>query len=83
MPSLIHFLLVYSYGEERLLAKDEFTNAADASAAYRKAEEDYRGRSDEFEIVLVGADSLDTIRKTHGHYFLAPAEHRGFADLLA
>jgi hypothetical protein len=26
-------------------------------------------RNQDLEIVLVGADSLDTIRKTHGHYF--------------
>ena len=26
----------------------------------------------DFEIVLIGADSLDTIRQTHGHYFADP-----------
>lgn len=82
MPVLIHYLLVYSYDEQRLIDKREFTNAVEAAAAYRDTEELYRGRSDEFEVVLVGADSIETIRRTHGHYFLAPTEHPAFGDLL-
>jgi len=81
MPVTIHFLLVYSYDEQRLIDKREFKDAAEAAAAYRAAEDQYRGRTDEFEVVLVGADSLDTIHKTHGHYFLAPSQSVAFGDL--
>lgn len=82
MPVTIHFLLVYSYGEQRLIEKREFTNPDEAAAAYRAAEESNRGRSDEFEVVLVGADSLATVERTHGHYFLAPSDESAFGDLL-
>lgn len=83
MPVLIHFLLVYSYGEQRLLENKDFTDPAEAAAAYRAAESRYRGRSDEFEVVLVGADSLQTIMKTHGHYFSEPSDAVAFGDLVA
>lgn len=82
MPVLVNFLLVYSYDEQRLIDKCEFLDAAEAAAAYRKAEETYRGRSDKFEVVLVGADSLDTIKRTHGHYFLEPSAQAAFGDLV-
>lgn len=74
MPVTIHFLLVYSYSDQRLLRSDEYGNADEAAAAYREAERQYQGRSDEFEVVLVGADSLSTVMKTHGHYFTSNAE---------
>jgi hypothetical protein len=46
----------------------KFTDATEATDAYGQAELEHLGDKD-CEIVLVGADSLDTIRKTHGHYF--------------
>jgi hypothetical protein len=46
----------------------KFIDATEATDAYGQAELEHLGDKD-FEIVLVGADSLDTIRKTHGHYF--------------
>lgn len=82
MPVTIHFLLVYSYGEMQLIERDDFTDPLLAAAAYRDAEERYRGRSDEFEVVLVGADSIDTIMRTHGHYFLPATDESTFQDLL-
>lgn len=39
-----------------------------ATDAYREAEKQYSGDT-QIEIVLVGADSLKTIERTHGHYF--------------
>jgi hypothetical protein len=35
---------------------------------YAKRERENRGNRD-LEIVLVGADSLETLKTTHGHYF--------------
>jgi hypothetical protein len=75
----VHFLLVYSHKEQVLLKQDEFRDATKATRAYAEAEADYRGQSD-FEIVLIGSDSIGTIMKTHGHYFAADTTD-AFADL--
>jgi hypothetical protein len=39
-----------------------------AAAEYARLESEHRGGRD-LEIVLVGADSLETAKMTHGHYF--------------
>jgi hypothetical protein len=68
MP-LIHYLIVFDHAEQRLVqAPQEFTDAEEAAAAYAQLERDHRDDTN-LEIVLVGADSLDTIRQTHGNYF--------------
>jgi vacuolar-type H+-ATPase subunit F/Vma7 len=63
-----HFLLVYDLVGQQLMRQLEFQDGDDAAAAYRELEREYQGRSD-LEIVLVGADSIETIRRTHAHYF--------------
>lgn len=65
----LHYLLVYSHTDQELLSREEFVDMRKAMSAYAAAEAEYRDRSDQFEVVLLGADSLDTITKTHGHYF--------------
>lgn len=82
--SLIHFLLVYSFDDGKLIHQDEFTDTRRAVAAYEDAESKYRhnGDVDKFEVVLVGADSIETVMRTHGHYF-ADADEAMFAELLA
>jgi len=47
-----------------------------AGAQFRSNDEAAR-----FEVVLVGADSIETVMRTHGHYF-ADADDAMFADLL-
>jgi hypothetical protein len=66
---MVHFLLVFDHAQERLLDKQQFHDTEAASAAYSAMESKHRG-SDNLEIVLVGADSIETIYKTHGHYFM-------------
>jgi len=66
--ALYHFLLVYDLNAGQLVEQFEFTDAEEAAESYARMEEKHRGDSD-LEIVLVGADSIDTIRVTHGHYF--------------
>jgi hypothetical protein len=64
-----HFLLIYSLVEHKLLdAKDMGFDVGAAMDAYAKCEAKYRGHEG-LEIVLIGADSLDTVRQTHPHYF--------------
>jgi hypothetical protein len=67
MP-LIHFLLVYDLKEGRLVSQDSFSNGDQAAAAYAQCERKHQGDHD-IEIVLVGADSIETIQVTHGQYF--------------
>jgi hypothetical protein len=63
-----HFLLVYDAKAKRVEVQDLGDDAWAAAARYAEVEESYRGR-DEFEVVLIGADSIETIRTTHAHYF--------------
>lgn len=64
-----HFLLIFDTTAQTVISQLEFAEAdtAQATAAYEAAEEAHR--NDPVEIVLLGADSLETIRRTHGHYF--------------
>lgn len=77
----VHFLLVYSYDENQLVEQSEFTDAGKATAAYEAAEAKYR-HHDRFEIVLVGADSIETVMQTHGHYFRS-SDQSLFSTFLA
>jgi hypothetical protein len=80
--ALRHFLLIYDVANRTLMeAVDVGGNARKAADTYSEYEERYRGR-DGFEIVLIGADSLDTIRVTHSHYF-RHADEDVLAELLA
>jgi hypothetical protein len=70
--ALHHFLLLYNLREGRLERMEDFaTDALRATDAYAALEREYRDRRDheDYEIVLVGADSLDTVKVTHSRYF--------------
>lgn len=67
MP-LVHFLLVYDRKQGRLICQRPFTDSDEAVAAYGEMEAKHRD-DEHMEIVLVGADSLETIMLTHGNYF--------------
>ncbi len=67
-----HFLIVYNRKGSRLVAFTPFGTDVDrAIEAYAETEREYRDRSDheDFEIVLVGADSRETLEQTHSRYF--------------
>ena len=69
MP-IIHFLLLYDLRHQAHRSQQAFAKADEATIAYQRLEQQYRAAPDpDPEIVLVGADSIDTIRQTHGHYF--------------
>lgn len=63
-----HFLLIYDLNAQRLVRQSTFDDGDEAAAAYTAAENEFRGRMD-LEILLVGADSIETIMRTHAHYF--------------
>jgi len=63
-----HFLVTYDIAA-REAHVDHFGSDYEAALqAYSRAEETYRGRGD-IEVVLLGADSIETIKKTHSSYF--------------
>lgn len=82
-----HFLVIYDIPAREANVQDQFGSDYDAAlAAYAEAEQLYRGRED-IEVVLLGADSIDTIKKTHSSYFSTREEgfERFFSikDLIA
>ncbi len=64
----IHFLLIYDLNKQKLIRKDEFSDGVEAATEYARWEQKNRGNRD-LEIVLLGADSLETVEMTHGQYF--------------
>ncbi|HKP90597.1 MAG TPA: hypothetical protein VJT75_11575 [Thermoleophilaceae bacterium] len=80
--ALLHFLLIYDHEQQKLVEALELgQQVAAAAEAYSQYEEKYRDRTG-IEIVLVGADSLDTIRTTHAHYFGDGSALEPFGELL-
>ena len=63
-----HFLVVYNLSEGRAHVREFGTDYDGALAAYAEAEKDFENR-DTYDIVLLGADSMDTIKRTHSSYF--------------
>jgi hypothetical protein len=69
MPVLHHYLLVFDHAKGELIATQDFGSDSDrAVITYAEKENEYKGH-DSIEIVLIGSDSLDTIRITHANYF--------------
>ena len=64
----VHVLLVYSLDEQKLVRDQVFEDGKDALEAYSTAEREHLGKSN-YEIVLIAADSEETIRHTHASYF--------------
>lgn len=64
-----HFLLVFDHEVGHLIETIEFGQDADAAvAAYGSKEAEYAGRT-RVEVVLVGSDSIETVKSTHANYF--------------
>lgn len=69
MSEIKHFLLAYDHGQDRLLEQQEFgTDVNAATTAYTKLERQYK-ESTLVDIVLVGSDSIESVRVTHSNYF--------------
>ncbi len=64
-----HFLLVYDHEKGRLIETREFgTDSKAAVAAYAAKERELENQR-LIEIVLIGSDSIDTVKLTHANYF--------------
>jgi hypothetical protein len=63
-----HFLVTRDIARRETTVEEFGTDYDAAQAAYQEAERAARGRSD-LDVVLLGADSLDTLKRTHSSYF--------------
>lgn len=64
-----HFLLVFDHCAGRLIEQVDFgLDGPRAVREYSAKEGEYDGNKD-VEIVLVGSDSIETVRMTHANYF--------------
>jgi hypothetical protein len=66
--ALVHFLLVYDRHAEKLVFERAYSDPVEALQEYENMEEKHRGDR-HLEIVLIGADSIETVMLTHGNYF--------------
>lgn len=77
---LHHFLIVFDHEQRRPVGRiARFDDAVTASDAYAAAERQYADAS-HIEVVLLGSDSVATLRRTHPNYF--PQEQTRFAGRL-
>ncbi|MBK5223057.1 MAG: hypothetical protein JJE52_09310 [Acidimicrobiia bacterium] len=65
--SVVYFLLVFDIKKNVLESHLQFEDVDEALESYAQAEQEHLGRG--YEVVLVGAESLETVMVTHGAYF--------------
>lgn len=64
-----NFLLVYNRATGELEQQRDFgTNTSDAVAEYQRLERLHRTDGN-YDIVLVGSDSIESVKVTHANYF--------------
>lgn len=69
MSEIKHFLLIFDHKADRLISQRDFgEDLEEATQAYAEAEASYRDNP-LIDIVLVGSDSIETVRVTHSTYF--------------
>jgi hypothetical protein len=68
-----NYLLVYDRARGKLLEEREFSDRAAALRARFQLERQHLGDKD-IEIVVLGAESAEAIRRTHGRYFRTASE---------
>lgn len=69
MSAIQHFLLVFDHRKDELIDEIPFGEDAQAATAkYGELEKQYRDEST-IDIVLVGSDSIESVKVTHANYF--------------
>ena len=68
---LHYYLLVFDHAQGKLVDLEEFVSSDEAVKAYAAKEQEVlkHGDPSQIEIVLIGSDSLDTVKLTHANYF--------------
>ena len=80
-PKIQHFILVFDRQAGHLVNTVEFGSRAKAAVeAYEHLEQFYR-HEPHMDIVLVGSDSIETVKITHANYFDGSAKDV-YADVL-
>jgi hypothetical protein len=72
MTGVVHLVLVYQREAAKLLLKESFADGD--TAMRRRFELERQPEYADMEVVVLSADSEDTLRETHGRYFLTTAE---------
>jgi hypothetical protein len=67
MATNSYFLIVFDPQSEELLRMTEFSDAGEAGAARRATEDEFQNTA--IQVVMFAARSLDSVKKTHPHYF--------------
>ena len=81
MSDLIHFLLVFNRTTGELVSIDKFGEQDLATTALSLLERSHEGE-DQIEVVQLSADSIETLKKTHGHYFSGMESIPDYTKLL-
>lgn len=69
MNKIQHFLLVFDHAQGHLIQEEYFHEDGPAAlVAYAEKEREYQGDRN-VEIVLIGSDSIETVRLTHANYY--------------
>jgi hypothetical protein len=66
---LQHFLLVFDHEAGVLLEVRDFGVEIDAALAAYAAKENELRAAPKCEVVLIGSDSIETVKLTHANYF--------------
>jgi len=69
-----HFLVVFDPKTDKVEVQKFGTDYDAAQAAYAEAEQENGGVDARLDIVLLSADSLETIERTHSSYFGADSK---------
>lgn len=86
---LKHFLIFFDRSQGEIVRMDVFDEdqADEAAAAYTAAEQDHaheiHGSNPDLEIVLLGAESEQTLMQTHAHYFAKSGDRKARFDRLS
>ena len=78
---LRHFLLTYDGARGRLRSVQSFHRADRAVAAYQAEEQNYSAE-DQVQVVLVAADSLETVKKTHSNFWHGESVDQLIRDVI-
>lgn len=65
---LHHYLLVFDHVRGELVHHESFDDAERAMERYSEMEQEH-DKGDRVEVVLIGSDSFETVKRTHANYF--------------
>lgn len=77
-----YFILVYDMSLRHVDVLDFDGDMERANAEYARIEEEHSA-SGTYEVVLVGADSIETIKRTHSPYFSTGSAAQVVEDFIA